>query len=220
MNILNMLIMIVAPHTCVGCGTEGSLLCSPCRSGLVVLPLRCYRCRKLTPHGQTCLSCRATSGLYRVHVATLYHGSAKSLVWRLKFTGAQAAATMMVDCMPSLPITRDTIIMHVPTATGRIRQRGYDQAALMARVIARRSPGLFLPCLARSGQQHQRGAARHLRLQQLAQAFRVTHRSRVRGAHILLVDDVITTGATLQAAARVLKQAGAGRIEAVVFAQA
>ena len=108
--------------------------------------------------------------------------------------------------------------MPLPTATSRVRQRGYDQAALIAKAYAKAVHREYLPCLARLGQQHQRGAKRQARLEQLHQAYRATR--SVKGANVLLVDDVATTGASLQAAAQLLYQAGARRVDVIVFAQA
>ena len=107
-----------------------------------------------------------------------------------------------------------------PTATSRVRQRGYDQAKLLARALARQAGLPYLDCLARVGQTHQVGATREQRLRQLQAAFRVRRPNAVRSAYLLLVDDVSTTGATLELAATILKSAGARRVDAIVFAQA
>lgn len=73
--------------------------------------------------------------------------------------------------------------------------------------------------LSRLGQTRQVGSKREQRLTQLSDAFRALRPDVIRNAQILLVDDVVTTGGTLEAAANVLRQAGASRIDAVVFAQ-
>lgn len=221
MSLLDRLIAIIAPHRCVGCGDEGPLLCGACSGALTRLPARCYRCRAVTKLSRTCRPCRATSALYRVTVGTNYETIAKELVWRLKFQGAQAAAGQIAEYLAAIYAGDDhnILIVPVPTSSKRVRQRGYDQAQLLARELADRLGRRYLPCLTRVGQQHQVGASRHQRLTQLTGAFRVKS-SGVTGAHILLVDDVLTTGATLQAAARALKAAGAKRVEAIVFAQA
>jgi ComF family protein len=112
------------------------------------------------------------------------------------------------------------VIVPVPTSTKRVRQRGYDQAVLLARRIAREINGSYVGTLERHGQQQQRNASRAQRLKQLQDAFVISHPDRIRGKHVVLVDDVVTTGATLEAAAHALKAAGAGRVSAVVFAQA
>ncbi|HVU59867.1 MAG TPA: phosphoribosyltransferase family protein [Candidatus Saccharimonadales bacterium] len=147
---------------------------------------------------------------------------AKQLVWKLKFERGRAAVGVMAQLMlPLVSAMPDSVaLVPAPTATGRTRQRGYDQALLLARRLARHSCVAYLPCLQRHGQSQQRGATRQERLVQLAQAFLVTQPAAVQGKHVVLVDDVLTTGATIEAAAAALKAAGARRVSAVVFAQA
>jgi ComF family protein len=153
---------------------------------------------------------------------TEYEGYAKDAIWELKFGGAQAVAKDMAKAMMALEpnITSQTIVTHVPTSSGHIRARGYDQARLLARAIARQTPGMYVPCLARSGQHRQVGASRKQRFEQLADALRPAAGIDFTDTHVLLVDDVLTSGATLEAAARVIKQAGAARVDAIVFARA
>ena len=85
--------------------------------------------------------------------------------------------------------------------------------------MARVNRWLQVSPVIRVGQTHQFGATRHQRLEQLERAFLVTNPTDVKNKHILLVDDVLTTGATLETLARVLKSAGAKQVDAVVFAQ-
>jgi len=221
MSIIDSVISFIAPHACLVCENEGALLCAGCKSTLTVVPSRCYRCRRLTTEGRTCPACRKRSALYAVRVAVVYEGVAKDLVWKLKYAGTQAAAREMahlMECRSPLLPTLATVVP-VPTATSRARRRGYDQATLIARAFARRARIPFVVSLARHGQAHQVGANRRQRLTQLESAFRVLNPSNIVGAHIILVDDVVTTGATLEAAAKVLRLAGARRVDAVVFAQ-
>jgi ComF family protein len=148
----------------------------------------------------------------------VYEGLAKDLIWQLKFQGARAAARQMACHMPS-PHEPVDYIVPVPTATSRVRRRGYDQAKLLARELAKRDQLVLLDCLSRSGQAHQVGASRRERLRQLQAAFRVRSAPLIKGRRIMLVDDVVTTGATLEAAATVLRAAGAKSVDAMVFAQ-
>jgi ComF family protein len=154
-------------------------------------------------------------------VVAKYQGLAKDIIWKLKFVGAQSAAQDMAAAMaPLVDANSGPIVVHVPTATSRVRARGYDQARLLARELAAHTKLHHACWLVRLDQKRQVGASRKERLEQLAGAFRLSRFADVAGAHILLVDDVLTTGATLEAAAAVLKQAGAKRVDAIVFARA
>lgn len=217
MNLLDSLISVLAPHICLGCGTEGRLLCRDCQAKLPPLPERCYRCRRLMSGWRTCASCRSSSNLYVVQVRSTYEGTAKTLVWQLKFQAAQSAARDIAACLAPLLITTNQLIVPVPTATRRARQRGYDQAKLIAQALASQTGMDYADCLRRQGQAHQVGASRAVRLRQLTGNFRVVQ--PLAGQQILLVDDVVTTGATLEAAAAVCRGAGARRVSAIVFAQ-
>ncbi len=205
MSILDSLIGKIAPHDCLSCGAEGNLLCNGCASHLPAAPVQTYR----------------TGSLKRIQAATAYRGAAKDLVWKLKSGGAQSAAKLMVPSMIALlNDSRTALIVPIPTATSRVRQRGYNQARLLARELARQTRLPYAGCLVRSGQSHQVGASRTQRLEQLTGSFRITRPHLVRGAHLILVDDVTTTGATLEAAAAALRAAGAETVEAITFAQA
>lgn len=210
----------LAPYECLGCGAEGQLLCPACMPGLVPLPSRCYRCRRITEEYKTCAACRKQTVLYSVQPRAQYDGLAKALVWKLKFGGAQAAATEMARLMKERISMTGVLLIPVPTATSRVRRRGYDQSVLLARAIAREAGTTTLTCLRRSGQNEQVGADRRRRVMQLQGAYHCTNPELIQGKHVLLVDDVLTTGATLETAAKALKLAGAARVSAVVFAQA
>jgi ComF family protein len=221
MSFIDQLLSVLAPYECLGCRAEGNLLCKACTHQLTVLQERCYRCLKLSAGAFTCPACRVASNLYRVRAGAAYSGVAKKLVWKLKSAGAQAAAqSMAARLLPLAGTSKELLVVPVPTATNRVRGRGYDQAKLLARELSRQARLPYLDCLMRSGHTHQVGALRHQRLSQLDGAFRVKDLQKIRGKHILLVDDVLTTGATLEAAAAVLRAAGAVWIEAAVFCAA
>jgi ComF family protein len=221
--LLTPLLSLLAPHDCVGCGAEGKLLCADCLAGLPAAEPRCYSCQLAVSGWFTCAECTDYSSIWAVHAAVRYDGLAKDVIWKLKFGRARAAAgeigCILADATAPYSL-QDVIVTHVPTATSRVRQRGYDQAALIARAFAARQHLPYSPLLARQGSRKQVGASRTVRSVQLDGAFRPVRQKYIRGAHIILVDDVITTGATLQSAAATLRAAGARRIEALVFAQA
>jgi ComF family protein len=114
----------------------------------------------------------------------------------------------------------DAVLVPVPTATSRVRQRGYDQAELLCRELASLTRLPYRTALARHGQSRQVGTNRTERRAHLEGALRVRHPETIQGKHVVLVDDVLTTGATIEAAAKVIRRAGAKRVDAIVFAQA
>jgi ComF family protein len=209
----------LAPYECLSCSTEGCLACPRCLNELLIKDQECYRCRQLSAMSLTCDECRSTSGLYRAQAPVIYKSTAKDLVWRLKSSGAKAAAQTMALQMAPLISPEIALIVPAPTASSRVRQRGYDQSRLLARHLSRLSGIPWADCLVRSGQAHQVGSDKDHRLQQLQTAFRVKSGFLLRGSHILIVDDVITTGATIEAVANILKEAGASRVEALAFAR-
>lgn len=223
MQLLEKIVSVFAPHLCIGCGGEGGrLVCENCRQDLAAVPSRCYHCKAVTDDYAVCRACASRTALRQVVVYTHHTGHAKELVHRMKYEHARQgiieAASLAADRLVYVPST--AVLVPIPTATSRVRSRGYDHAALLARELARRGG---VPCwrlLARVSQAHQVGASRATRLRQLEGAFRPVRADMIQGRHIVLVDDVLTTGATLEMAARTLKRAGAKRVDALVFAQA
>jgi predicted amidophosphoribosyltransferase len=152
----------------------------------------------------------------------------------MKFGRTSAAAESIALAMaarlqlPSpLPLAESSVVRGgpllvtwIPTATARVRARGYDQSRQIARSLARQIGCPIAPLLARSGQQRQVGHSRAERLAQLQAAYRPVKPWLIDGKDILLVDDVFTTGATLSAAAEQLHAAGARSVHAYVFARA
>lgn len=149
----------------------------------------------------------------------IYRGLPKDLVWRLKSSGAQATSKTMAKHMAPLIAADIDLIIPAPTATVRVRQRGYDQALLLARQLSKLSGIPWASCLVRDSQAHQVGSDKQNRLQQLQTAFRVNNAYLLSGARVVVIDDVITTGATIEAIAPLLLAAGASRVEALAFAR-
>lgn len=219
---LDKLISVLAPHRCVVCRAEGSLLCTWCLPDAIQpVPERCYRCYALSRDSAVCAACRKQSPLRHVWVRGSYEGAAKQLVHMLKFARAMAAAQtigqLLHEATPALP--PGTIITFVPTATSRVRHRGYDQAELIARAFAAARGQKVQTLLTRVGQTRQLGADRKHRLEQAAKNYVASRPEACKGVEILIIDDISTTGATLEAAAYVLKKAGARTVHAAVFAQ-
>jgi len=222
MSLLLKTISIIAPAKCVVCGREGQELCQSCAPDLLNrLPGRCFRCQKLNLGSKTCSTCHRQAPLKYVWVAGEYEDGLKRAIKAFKFERQRGLARSLAEIMKDLvPETiKSPIIVHVPTATTRRRIRGYDHAERLASEVAKQTGWRHVPALRRQTQTRQVGARRLTRIAQLEGAFRVIRTEYARGREILLIDDVITTGATITACAKELKKAGAKSVSAVVLAQ-
>lgn len=223
MNVLERAITLLAPHHCLGCGVEDTLLCEQCATGITgLVPPRCYRCHAVTQQSKVCPNCRRKVSLLRVWVAAEYNGLAKDLLYKLKFERAVSASTIVAglldETLPLLP--KGTVVTYVPTTNSRVRLRGYDQSKCIAKQLAFRRKLVFEELLIRRTSSRQVGVDRKTRFEQLVNAFEPKSTTRIKGAKILLIDDVLTTGATIESASAVLMKSGAKQVEAAVFATA
>ncbi len=141
-------------------------------------------------------------------------------VQHLKYRGRRSLAAPLAELLarhyPFAPFADDALVVPVPLHLARLRARGYNQATLLARGLARRRRLAFAPRLlerCRATVEHATlgAAARRANVQG---AFRVRPGSAVAGRTVILVDDVLTTGATADACARVLRAAGARAVHA------
>ena len=148
-----------------------------------------------------------------------YDGMVKELILQLKFhrlrAATETAAQIMMWTEPYWPRVR--MVTSVPVAPSRQRERGYNQSELLAKAVARRAGVPYYPLLGRLTTTHQIGLDRRSRFEQVEGAFYA--KRALEGQQVLLVDDVVTTGATLSACAEVLRNAGAGMVWAVAVAR-
>lgn len=221
MSLLETLIGVVAPLTCAICGREGTALCEICgHDALESVPSRCFSCFKRTDDYRTCSTCRAKAPLAHVFVASEYNPAISAVIKNYKFKRnralARPLAKLMADQLPYFK--HGLVIVPVPTATERVRQRGYDHTTKLAQQLSALTSYQTLQHLRRVGQARQVGAKRVGRIEQLKGAFRPIRTELLKNRSILLVDDVITTGATLSEAARTLKATGAKSVSAVAIA--
>jgi len=195
---------LLAPALCWSCGApaaRGEPLCRACRSSLRFLGLE-----------------PVALGGVAVWAPVAYEGAAASLVKGLKFCGATALAhTMAALVVANAPAGMLAgALVPVPAHPARRRRRPFNQAELIAEAIVARTHLPLLDRLRRTGPyRRQVGRGRTARLS-TAGSIEATGRSPPR---VLLVDDVVTTGATLGACAAALREAGAQRVAAVAFAR-
>jgi len=217
--ILQRIVELVAPASCLRCGTEGAALCEACRAApeFRASP-KCFRCLRPALNGRTCAECRELTALAGVAVAAHYDGAVKELILELKFHRLQSAAGAAAGLVGgALPAAEFDLVTAVPVSAGRYRERGYNQSRLIAVRVAGQLGVPYRELLGREGSAHQLGVDRRTRLQQVAGAFYSLR--ALAGERILIVDDVITTGATLSECAGVLRAGGGGEIWGAVVAR-
>lgn len=200
---LDELLALVAPPACAVCG-----------DGCEVRRRICERCERAL-RGRAPIS-SSVPGIDETWSAAPYEGTARQLVGAVKFRArvglADDAAALIATRVPAR-LLRGAIVP-VPAAPARRRRRGFDAAEAIAAALARRCGLPIAPCLARSESARQVGRRRAERLADPPRVRAVSPPPR----KVLLVDDVMTTGATLGACAQALRAAGAGRVAAVTLA--
>ncbi|MCM2265513.1 MAG: ComF family protein [Desulfuromonadales bacterium] len=224
------------PPACLLCGKKlppGFLatdFCPECRAGLPQpAPARCPICavahRTLAPASHHCEAClRQPPPFARVHAVGPYAGTLQEAVQRFKYHGQlpleRPLGILLAESLPSRGKPCPDLIVPVPLHRDRLRERGYNQALQLARQVGRRlsvpvEPNLLRRIRATASQQ---GLDAVTRKSNLRGAFAVT--APLSGRHLLLVDDVLTTGATARECAGVLRQAGAASVEVAVLGRA
>ena len=194
-------------------GAAANLLCAACAADLPQLaPLLCPRCALPSAGGAPCGRCLAQPPHYDATAAALaYAFPADALVHSLKFRGELALAPLLAALLKERIPAREQVdfCIPVPLSRERLKARGYNQAAEIARYLGR---GRLLV----SACERMRDTAAQLELPFAARRRNVKGcfvvKQDVEGAAIAVVDDVMTTGATLDEMAKTLKQAGAARV--------
>lgn len=225
MSLAETLIGWLAPARCLGCDYEGQALCEACATSEILgHGERCWRCGALTNRCRTCPRCRSFGGPRYAWITTDYVGLASCLIRAYKFGHRRYIANPLAGLMAETFLFYNDgkeayLVVPVPTATGRVRQRGFDHSTLLARTVARKLGLEYQAVLGRLGQASQIGARRSQRLKQPLDNYFVRLPALVAGRNVLLIDDVITTGGTLRAATKTLRTAGARHVDALVFAK-
>jgi predicted amidophosphoribosyltransferase len=205
MEIGNAVAVALVPSLCAACGRS-------CRVEAVV----CNRCGRRLADAKPLLG-NGPAGLDRAWSSAPYEGVVRDLVAALKFRRLLPVAELMaarIEWLAPAHMLSGTIVP-VPPAAPRLRRRGFDPAGELAGALGERLAIPVAPCLERRGGGRQVGRRR---------AERIGHPPQIqaKGAaprSALLVDDVLTTGATLTACARALRAAGSSRVVAVTFAR-
>lgn len=215
MSLLGALIDLLLPARCAGCGRDGSRCCPDCAAALATQPFRALP-RPCPPGLPPTWACAGYAGPVRsLLIAHKERG-------RHDLTGLLSAA-LATAAQQAVGMSEAVLVTPVPSRPAALRERGYDHTLRLADGVARQLRGLGWTAVASPLLTVQRRVADQGELDARGRVANLRHAYLARGApppgcHVVVVDDVITTGSTLVEAARALRAGGASRVSAVVVA--
>ena len=211
------LVDLVLPPRCAGCGRPGERFCTACQNALSLIsaPVCAWCGYPADPSAGACRNCRgrAAVALAGIRSVAFFEGPLQNALHHLKYRRdvilADTLARRLAQAWEPAGMPGD-LVVPVPLSAQRLRERGYNQAGLLARGFAELSGLAYAPAALRKARHtaSQVGLSAEARLANVRQAFQA-QAPAVAGRAVILVDDVCTTGATLIAGAEALVAAGA-----------
>ena len=217
---------LIFPKWCIGCGKEGTLICSSCQSSLPrVMPPLCPRCGRPQPSGILCPSCVSwRAEIDGIRSPFRFDGVMRQAIYQLKYRNlralAEPLARLLNDYLVTSPVPGD-VLVPVPLHRKRLRERGYNQSSLLAKELGKL---ISLPvvdnCLVRQRQAPPQARTTSVEERQSNVAGAFTCRDqRLQDRQVLLIDDVATSGATIDACAVALKTTGVTSVWGLALAR-
>jgi ComF family protein len=223
------------PKRCVACKKAGEYICSDCFSliSYTIAP-RCLICQKLSLGGLTHPVCTTKYSIDGCFSGVAYKGVVKKLLYTFKykpylsnlegFLGTLLYESLIQnEAYIQILSVHDPIFIPIPLSPQKFRQRGYNQAKLLAKELAKQTSGEVIEVLQRTRTtKPQYGLSREEREKNIKGAFEFNAKGKMQKAkvrNIFLVDDVVTTGSTLVEAANVLKRNGVEKVWGITLAQ-
>jgi ComF family protein len=225
-RIRGMALDLLFPRWCVGCGREGDFICSSCLKSLPrIVPPLCPKCGLPQSSANLCPSCLSwQAAIDGIRAPFRFEGVMRQAIHQLKYRNLRALAGLLARLLGEYLLANPVpgeFLVPVPLHPKRLRERGYNQSQLLAKELGRLA-GLPVidDCLTR--QRHSLPQARTSSLAErrgnVADAFTCCHQG-LEAKPVILIDDVATSGATLDACARALKAAGAASVWGLVLAR-
>lgn len=215
---------VLFPRRCVHCGRHGAWLCDACSAAVHWMqPPLCECCGREVGGGNRCQQCaRERLHIDGIRACSRFEAGIREAIHGLKYSGRRALAAPLAELLAQTAsgLEPADAIVSVPLHPKRERERGYNQSALLARELSHRLGAPVLPALKRVRHtSNQVGLNRRERQANVKAAFSCTQPSIVAGKRLLLVDDVCTTGSTLEACAEPLLRARAAAVWGLVVAR-
>lgn len=226
-KILKSILDFIFPTECLDCGAEDELLCKDCFNKIELRNLKqCPLCNKQQPKDKLCPACKETSYLDEIIICADYENEILQKTIRyfkykyVKDLGA-ALGQIMINKYKQIKQLPNALIIPTPLHQRRTLERGFNQAELLAEQFA---DYFDLPILnqvlyRQKNIEHQANLNKKQRLKNIKGCFTIKNIELIKNQNIILVDDVITTGATLNEQAKLLKQNNARKVWAVVIAK-
>ena len=216
---------LLFPQWCVSCGREGEYICHACRRSLMpIKPPICPRCGRPQSGGVLCTGCVSWQAeIDGIRSPFIFDGVIRKAIHELKYRNLRALAAplaeLLYNYLRTSPVSGECLVP-VPLHRKRLRERGYNQSVLLARELGKLiGLPVIADCLVRQRQAVPQASTGSVdeRRSNVAGVFTCIN-SGLRGGQVLLIDDVSTSGATLNACAGALKSAGADSVWGLVVA--
>ena len=225
---IDSMLSLVAPHICVGCGAASGMLCECCFFDIISNKwCKCIACNQqmtttvFVKNSNMCHECNKNLPFDKVFIVGARSGSLQKLVGDYKYfsqyEGAKQIASLLNQILPE-DLPSDLVIVPLTTIPKHVRQRGFDHMKLVAKNLAKIRKLRVCSILRRTNNLSQHVASGSQRRENAKSAFYISQSAAVPKI-ILLIDDIYTTGATTQAAAKLLKERGANQIWLAVAAR-
>lgn len=217
-QVLKFILDLLFPVLCQGCGAEGAYLCLSCQNNIEPALERCLVCSQNSLLGKIHKDCRNSKGrawaLDNLMVATNYHNEAiKKLIWHFKYGSVAAISEIFAALMADYLVKKDlleyfenALVIPVPSHKKRLKLRGFNQAEILAQKFAQSLNLGYLPILQKiRPTKRQVDLEKEKRFENVRNAFFAPPIPSLGERIVIIVDDVATTGATLNECAKVLK---------------
>lgn len=226
-KILNFIFDFVFPKRCAGCGAEGLLLCSPCKTNLQEMTPHCF-CGFRNMQAKVCSSCQKKTGLTRFYAPFRYDNkTVREMIHRLKYKGVRNYGEILGRALAQsykrfqIQTPASSIIVPIPLHYSRFQERGFNQSLLIGEVFGTLLNIPLSQGLIRKKETRPQVTLKNYdeRQQNVVGVFSIPDATKIFKKTVILIDDVATSGATLREAAQTLRKAGARSVWALTIAR-